>query len=313
MRVPSIESSLARRVLLHALPLVAVPWPAVAVPTADEASPPLPPPSPPAEKPYILDPFFSRLRNNYILFRPGETTFEAADIVDSNPINKGNSDRGLTSKGREQVLRSAKEIRRRGLGDGITIFYDNGARGTQTAQIISEELSIPRSNVEPEFRWLEARGLGDLEGTSLRAAGPTIRAIDALSESGRPEPTDDGTPADSVLDVFSRMRNTIAKCESVTAGATFLIVGGDATVLSVFAAAACQVDPRLHSRFELEPGGFFDLRQLQRDYRAGTFTPSTMPSLTEEEVEQGRRVIRELGPRVFSETGAGADLAGSGR
>ena len=49
------------------------------------------------------DPFFTRLKARYILFSPGETTFEAANIVDSNPINKQNSQRGLTEKGRVQV------------------------------------------------------------------------------------------------------------------------------------------------------------------------------------------------------------------
>ena len=45
-----------------------------------------------------------------------------------------------------------------------------------------------------------------------------------------------------------------AAVESSYAGEDFIIVGGDWTVLSVFAAAACGVDLREHGRFELRPG-----------------------------------------------------------
>ena len=73
-----------------------------------------------------IDPFFERLHNRYILLRPGETTFEAADIVDSNPINKGSRERGLTGAGQAQVRRSVESLRERGV-DAPTVFYDNGA------------------------------------------------------------------------------------------------------------------------------------------------------------------------------------------
>lgn len=63
----------------------------------------------------MTDPLFLRLRNRYILLRPGETTFEAADLVDSNPINKGQSKRGLSQRGREQVYQAAMSLRERGV------------------------------------------------------------------------------------------------------------------------------------------------------------------------------------------------------
>ena len=100
MRTPSAGSQLSRRLLLHALPLATVRLPDAAT-AAVELQPPAPPLAPPELPPQppswpippldYIDPLFGRLRNRYILMRPGETTFEAADIVDSNPINKQNS------------------------------------------------------------------------------------------------------------------------------------------------------------------------------------------------------------------------------
>ena len=113
--------------------------------------------------------------------------------MDSNQINKQSEERGLTSKGREQVRDSAKALKARGVTSPV-IFYDNGARASQTADIIAGELTVPRSQVEPEFRWLEARGLGTLEGDSLREAATTLRALDNADIDNRAAPTDDGTP-----------------------------------------------------------------------------------------------------------------------
>lgn len=309
-------AQLSRRLLLHALPLVTVVrLPAAAVeqpPPAAVAVEERPPPRP-VPPPDYIDPLFGRLRNRYILMRPGETTFEAADIVDSNPINKQNSERGLTSKGREQVARSVDALRERGI-TSVSIYYDNGARATQTADIVSSMLSVPRASVEPEFRWLEARGLGELEGTELREAAAKMRRLDAQDIELRAEPTDDGTPADSVLEVFSRLRNTIAKIENSFGGGNFIIIGGDAAVLSIFAAAACGVDLRTHHAYTLRPGEFFDLRELVADVRAGRYEPRVgdQAPTTAAEIEEGRRRIRELGPKMFADTDAGSWVLGPG-
>ena len=288
------------RIAALANPALHFPW----VPQASLAEPP-----PRLEA--AVDPLFGRLRNRYILFRPGETIFEAADMVDSNPINKGVRERGLTNEGRQQVLRSVEALRNLGV-DSPTIWYDNGARATQTADIIGRELSVPRARMEPEFRWLEARGLGALDGTPLREASVRVRALDALDIDNRPDETNDATPSDSVNDVFSRMRNTVLKIENSYSGGDFVIVPGDYTVLSVFAAAACGVDLREHGRFELRPGEFYDLRELTRDVRAGRFEPMQQRVLTEREVAQGREAIREIGPKIFSETEAGSWVLGPG-
>lgn len=258
-----------------------------------------------------VDPFFERLRARYILMRPGETMFEAADIVDSNPINKGDNFRGLTTKGQQQVIETSQRLRALNV-DPTAVFYDNGARASQTADILSRELKIPRARMEPEFRWLEGRGLGALEGTSLREALAKTRQMDREDIDNAAEPAEDGTPADSVNDVFSRMRNTIAKIEQTYGAGDFIIIPGDSTVLSVFASAACGCDLREHAKFELPPGSFYDLSQVVRDYQAGSFTPiePTVPS--PEEILAGRERLRREGPSIFATSEAGSWVLGPG-
>ena len=60
-----------------------------------------------------------------------------------------------------------------------------------------------------------------------------MRQLDARDMDERAEPTDDGTPADSVLEVFSRLRNTIAKIENCFGGGDFVIIGGGSPLLVV--------------------------------------------------------------------------------
>ena len=88
----------------------------------------------------------------------------------------------------------------------------------------------------------------------------------------------------------------------------------DATVLSVFAAAACGADLRTHNAYTLRQGEFFDLRELVADVRAGRYEPRVgeQAPTTAAEIAEGRRRIREMGPRMFSDTDAGSWVLGPG-
>ena len=104
------------------------------------------------------------------------------------------------------------------------------------------------------------------------------------------------------------MRNTIAKIESVTGGGDYVIIGGSWEVLSVFAAAACGADLREHYRFELPPGGFYDLREVVSQWKAGTFEEAKVALPTDAEARRGRDVLDENVEKLFGETSAGACL-----
>ena len=228
--------------------------------------------------------------------------------MDSNPINKGIAERGLTDRGR-----AGGEVGPGAQGAQVStpiVFYDNGIR-LRDGDIISSVLSVPHK-MEPEFRWLEARGLGALDGTNYRKTLERVRALDALDIDNTVEPSDDGTPSDSVNEVFGRMRNTISKIETTYGAGDTMIIGGDATVLSILAAAACNVDLREHARFWLPPGAFWDLREVQRDWRSGTFQEMALDEPSAEDVRRGQQALRDIGPRLFSETEAGSWVLGPG-
>lgn len=289
MPLAMVQICVRRTFLTYAMPLAMVQW--------------RPPAAASAWSP------FDRLGNRYYLLRPGETTFEAADMVDSNPINKQQTERGLTSAGREQVRRAADALLARNVTTP-TIFYDNGARATQTADIIAEALMVPRVRVEPEFRWLEGRGYGVLDGGYLQLARARMRALDLQDSASAAPEAEDGTPSDSVEDVFVRLRNTVLKIENTYSGTDVVIVGGDSTVLSAFAAAACGVDLGEHGRFELRPGEFHDLRELQAAVRMGTYIEPKLDKPSAEAVAAGRAALQEMGSRMFADTAAGAWVLG---
>lgn len=204
MRPTAGEVSFPRRAALQLLPALA----AVTLPSQSVA--------------IVTDPFSGGPgKARYILMRPGETSFEAASMVDSNPINKQQSERGLTARGRAQVTRSIEALTQMGI-TSPQIFYDSGVRATETAEMIAVGLGTPRKDVEPEFRWLEARGLGALDGTDLGEATKRLRIMDALDIDNSPETTDDGTPSDSINEVYSRLRNTVLKIENTYGGGKYV-------------------------------------------------------------------------------------------
>jgi len=128
---------------------------------------------------------FQGLANRYVLLRSGETVCDMAGVIDTNPIKKLDVARGLTDRGREQVGRAAQVLLARGIDTPI-VWYDSGARAAQTAEILGETLSIPRTRLVPEYSFLSARGLGALDGGNASAILPLVRAADALDSAYMP-------------------------------------------------------------------------------------------------------------------------------
>ena len=60
------------------------------------------------------------------------------------------------------------------------------------------------------------------------------------------------------------------------------------------------------------PLRFYDLREVVRDVREGTFTAMEISARSETDIARGRAAIREMGSRIFSETEAGSWVLGPG-
>jgi hypothetical protein len=72
----------------------------------------------------------------------------------------------------------------------------------------------------------------------------------------------------------------------------------------------CAADLRDHDQFELRPGEFYDLRSLVRRFQSGQFQRMELGTPSASEIAQGQEALRELGPRIFSETEAGSWVLG---
>ena len=202
------------------------------------------------------------LRNRYILVRAGETASDAKGVINSNPINRADVEMGgLTARGRRQVVAAARAIQARGVRAPV-IWFSTAASSTQTALAISDEFRLPRYSPVPEYNFLDARGLGALDGGPV-AALADVHAADARDEGSRPPASDDGTPDESVGDVISRARQMLSITETQNMGQDVIIVAPDSDVLSLIAASMCGVPLGEHAaRFAMAPGDVRDLSQL---------------------------------------------------
>lgn len=203
------------------------------------------------------------LKNQVIFVRAGESIRDEQGIVETNPVKKLSTANALTPKGREQAVAAALELERIDLTPTF-IFTSNTERAYETATIIARELRIGQNRIVPEFSFLDARALGEYEGTDVKAALAQVHANDEkfgpTYKGGRaPDPTTTTTieatdpassvpvpvevPTDSVNDVLVRGRQLLSTFESLYSGEQVLVVSPDSDILSILSAALTSPDP----------------------------------------------------------------------
>ncbi|CAM9356844.1 unnamed protein product [Discosporangium mesarthrocarpum] len=107
--------------------------------------------------------------------------------------------------------------------------------------------------------------MGIFDGRQSSAVLPSVYLADSKDTSWRPPPNTDGTPHESVDDVFVRVRQLLCKLETQYQGENVIIVGADSDCLSILQAYTLGEDLGGHSRYFLRPG---EGRQLK-------FSPET--------------------------------------
>ncbi|CBJ29948.1 conserved unknown protein [Ectocarpus siliculosus] len=147
----------------------------------------------------------ARLNNRYFLMRSGQGASDKEGVVQSHPIDKLHVDNRLTDQGVEETQRAAGVLRALGVGDAF-IWADISSRAQDTARILAQELDIRQERVIPEYAFLEPRGMGIFDGKEVATVLPEVYEKDAISLTWRPPPNTDGTPNESVDDVFVRVR-----------------------------------------------------------------------------------------------------------
>ncbi|CAN1154532.1 hypothetical protein LINPERPRIM_LOCUS41165 [Linum perenne] len=195
-----------------------------------------------------------RLINRYYLVRAGESEFESLGIINTNPVAKTSVDSGLSEIGKKQTVKAALKLKSIGAcDDGCWIWPSITQRAYQAAEIIAAINGINRSYIVPEYSFLDARGLGGYEGKSLEAVSE-VYASDTISERSKPPRTYDGTPSESIQDVFVRVTQLMSILETQYAGETVLIVSPDSDNLTVLQAGLIGLDLRRHHELAYAPG-----------------------------------------------------------
>ncbi|XP_031491397.1 uncharacterized protein LOC116258402 [Nymphaea colorata] len=196
----------------------------------------------------------SRLVNRYFLVRAGESETEHLGLIRTNPVEKTSVDSGLSEEGKKQAVEAAFEIKKMGACDGnCWIWPSITQRSYQAAEIIAAVNSISRSHIVPEYSFLDARGLGAYEGKKLDVVNEVYDS-DRISPSTKPPPIDDGTPNESVEDVFVRVTQLMSILETQYAGDSIVIVSPDSDNLSVLQAGLVGLDLRRHMDLSFVPG-----------------------------------------------------------
>ncbi|KAK8503982.1 hypothetical protein V6N12_019149 [Hibiscus sabdariffa] len=195
-----------------------------------------------------------RLSNRYFLVRAGESEYESLGIINTNPVAKTSVDSGLSEKGKKQTWRVALELKAMGACErNCWIWPSITQRSYQAAEIIAAVNGVSRSYIVPEYSFLDARGLGAYEGKELETISEVYES-DSISSTIKPPPIDDGTPNESVADVFVRVTQLMSILETQYSEDTVIIVSPDSDNLTILQAGLVGLDLRRHRDLSFGPG-----------------------------------------------------------
>lgn len=213
---------------------------------------------------FQMPPF--RLSNRYFLVRAGESEYESLGIINTNPVSKTSVDNGLSKEGKKQTVKAALALKSMRACEGnCWVWPSITQRAYQAAEIIAAVNGVSRSHIVPEYSFLDARGLGAYEGKNL-ASISEVYASDSVSPNMKPPPIDDGTPNESVSDVFVRVTQLMSVLETQYSGDTIIIVSPDSDNLTILQAGLVGLDLRRHRDLSFGPGEvrFVDVNSIPK-------------------------------------------------
>ncbi|MCD7468808.1 hypothetical protein HAX54_007301 [Datura stramonium] len=188
---------------------------------------------------FQMPPF--RLTNRYFLVRAGESEYESLGVINTNPVAKTSVDNGLSEKGKKQTVRSAFDLKEmRACEENCWIWPSITQRAYQAAEIIAA-----------------------VNGVNRRCSSPppthtmplvVVYESDSLSPNIKPPPIDDGTPNESVSDVFVRVTQLMSILETQYSEDTVIIVSPDSDNLTILQAGLTGLDLRRHRDLSFGPG-----------------------------------------------------------
>ncbi len=206
-------------------------------------------------------PLTEQLGNNYFLMRAGECVFDSRGQAKSNPIDMMSmNESGLTRRGIDQTKQAAEALKANGVEFDAWLWAAIATNSMETAEVLAYELNIRRERVVPEFSFLDARGLGVLDGKPVQEVRTTLADMDRINTDAKPAPHDDGTPNESVEQVFVKVRQLVSKLETQYFGENIVIIAPDSQPLSILQAALMDIDLGMHNELAFTPG---ELRRVE--------------------------------------------------
>jgi len=92
---------------------------------------------------------------------------------------------------------------------------------------------LHRTVITFRYSFLDARGVGALEGLRLGTVYQQVWDGDTLDSNWRPPKGYDGTPPESTADVLTRMRQLLSVTETQYTGEDVVIITPDSDTLSI--------------------------------------------------------------------------------
>lgn len=270
---PSTRISLPRRDFLQRL--LATAATIVALPTVT-------PSSASAVNGLHIFPLREPLSNNYYLMRACETRSDAANVTAVNPVDKLSiSKLGLTRVGVDNAILASRALEEAGVTADTWIWPSVTISAFETAEIVASQLRVRRDRIVPEFSFLDARGVGALEGEPVPRVRRIVHDHDSKDPSWRPDPGEDGTPNDSAEDVFVRVRQFISKLETQYFAENILVVSPDSDTLSIWEAAVTGRRLQEHPALRYQPGEVRHVKELVVDAYGKTVESSATETIFE--------------------------------
>ena len=156
----------------------------------------------------------------------------------TNPVWKLSLDlHGLTRHGQREAKTAAARLNKMGVGQDAWVWSGTQTSSLETAEVVASTLGIGREQLIPEYAFLDSRGVGAMEWGPCEEVDRAVGQVDQQGDRQRLELGVDGTPGESVHDVFVRMRQLISKIETAWNGQDVVIVAPDSYTLAIMEAA----------------------------------------------------------------------------
>lgn len=175
------------------------------------------------------------LKNIYVLMRHGRSIANEEGIIISDP-KKGISGYGLSTTGKEEVLRASKEAKETNtLDSSVVIWSSDFARARETAEIVANTLEAKAPTLTSQLR---ERFFGEWDGKE-NSNYEKIWSDDEQDSNHRV------SGVESVSDVLDRATALVEKLERTYADKTILLVSHGDT-LQILQTAFAHTEPSAH-------------------------------------------------------------------